>query len=102
MSETVKKTKPSPKPRKSAATKEAAPKPAPKKAAAPKKAPAPKKAAPKRPRAVVESIEKNTFAPTYEQIAELARRYWAERGYTDGQHENDWFRAEQELRSKAS
>jgi hypothetical protein len=41
-------------------------------------------------------------APSYEQIAELARKYWAERGYTDGQHEDDWFRAEQELRSKAS
>ena len=40
--------------------------------------------------------------PTYEQIAELARRYWAERGHVDGHQEDDWFRAEQELRSKAS
>ncbi len=41
-------------------------------------------------------------APTHDQIAELARRYWAERGYADGRQEDDWFRAEQELRSKAS
>ncbi len=40
--------------------------------------------------------------PTHEQIAELARKYWAQRGYTDGHHEEDWFRAEQELRAKAS
>jgi Protein of unknown function (DUF2934) len=40
--------------------------------------------------------------PSHDQIAELARKYWAERGYTDGSHEDDWFRAEQELRSKAS
>jgi hypothetical protein len=40
--------------------------------------------------------------PSYEQVAELARKYWAERGYKDGHHEEDWFRAEQELRSKAS
>lgn len=40
--------------------------------------------------------------PTHEQIAELARKYWAQRGYTDGHHEEDWFRAEKELRAKAS
>lgn len=40
--------------------------------------------------------------PTHEQIAELACKYWAQRGYTDGHHEEDWFRAEQELRAKAS
>jgi hypothetical protein len=35
--------------------------------------------------------------PSYDQIAELARKYWAERGYTDGNAEQDWLRAEQEL-----
>ena len=37
-----------------------------------------------------------------EEVAALAHRFWAERGYQHGQHVNDWFRAEQELRSKAS
>jgi hypothetical protein len=40
--------------------------------------------------------------PTHEQIAELARKYWAQRGYTDGHHDEDWFRAEKELGAKAS
>jgi hypothetical protein len=40
--------------------------------------------------------------PSKEQIAALAHRYWAERGYQHGQDADDWFRAEQELRSKAS
>lgn len=48
----------------------------------------------------VESIQKS--GPTHDQVAELARKYWAERGYKDGHHEEDWFRAEQELRGKAS
>jgi hypothetical protein len=37
-----------------------------------------------------------------EEVAALAHRFWAERGYQHGQHVNDWFRAEQELRNKAS
>jgi hypothetical protein len=37
-----------------------------------------------------------------EQIAQLAHRFWAERGHKDGHHEEDWYRAEQELRGKAS
>jgi hypothetical protein len=40
--------------------------------------------------------------PTHEQIAELAQKYWQQRGYTDGRHEEDWLRAEKELRAKAS
>lgn len=63
-------------------------------AAKPRKAPA-KKAA-----SNVEFIDRSD--PSYEQIAELARKYWADRGYKDGHHEEDWFRAEQELRGKAS
>jgi hypothetical protein len=38
----------------------------------------------------------------HEQVAQLAHRFWAERGHQDGHHEEDWFRAEQELRGKAS
>jgi len=37
-----------------------------------------------------------------EEVAALAHRFWAERGYQHGQHVADWFRAEQELRGKAS
>ena len=37
-----------------------------------------------------------------EQIAQLAHRYWIERGHQHGHHEEDWYRAEQELRGKAS
>ena len=40
--------------------------------------------------------------PSPEQIAALAHKYWAERGFQHGQDADDWFRAEQELRSKAS
>lgn len=41
-------------------------------------------------------------APSREQIAELARKYWAERGWRDGYAEQDWLRAERELIGKAS
>ena len=37
-----------------------------------------------------------------EEVAALAHRFWAERGYQHGQHVDDWFRAEQELRGRAS
>ncbi|MGA9061000.1 MAG: DUF2934 domain-containing protein [Terracidiphilus sp.] len=37
-----------------------------------------------------------------EQVAQLAHRFWTERGFVHGHHEEDWFRAEQELRGKAS
>ena len=40
--------------------------------------------------------------PSHDQIAALAHRYWAERGYRHGEDAADWFRAEQELRAKAS
>lgn len=54
----------------------------------------------------VESISKtdsgHKSSPSHEQIAELARKYWADGGYKDGHHEEHWHRAEQELRGKAS
>ena len=37
--------------------------------------------------------------PSQEQIAQLAEKYWAERGWPEGSPEQDWLRAEQELRS---
>jgi hypothetical protein len=38
-------------------------------------------------------------APTREEIARLAEKYWAERGWPDGSPEQDWLRAEQELKT---
>jgi hypothetical protein len=40
--------------------------------------------------------------PSRAEIEQLARQYWAQRGYTDGQAEQDWLRAEQELLQIAS
>ncbi len=40
--------------------------------------------------------------PTHEEIAQLAVQYWIERGYEHGKAEQDWFRAEQQLRGIAS
>ena len=40
--------------------------------------------------------------PSHDEIAHLARRYWAERGHTDGHAEQDWLRAEQDLMKQAS
>ncbi len=37
-----------------------------------------------------------------DQIAMLAHKYWMERGFQHGNDADDWFRAEQELRAKAS
>jgi hypothetical protein len=49
---------------------------------------------------VAEKVTATT--PNHEEIAHLARQYWAERGWKDGQAEQDWLRAEQELMSMAS
>jgi hypothetical protein len=37
-----------------------------------------------------------------DEIRNLAHKYWVERGRPHGGHEQDWYRAEQELRGKAS
>jgi hypothetical protein len=39
--------------------------------------------------------------PTFEEIAQLAYCYWEARGYQGGSPEQDWLRAEHELRSAA-
>jgi len=33
-----------------------------------------------------------------EEVARLAHCFWQERGHKHGQHEEDWYRAEQQLR----
>ena len=71
-----------------------------------KKAPAaPKAAAKPRKAAATKNTALANVTPisfSREQIAKLAHRFWAERGHKHGHHEEDWFRAEQELRGKAS
>jgi hypothetical protein len=71
--------------------------------------PGKKAKAPAKPRAAAGTakkavVKKRTVAervtatmPTHEEIAQLARRYWEERGWQDGQAEQDWLRAEREL-----
>ena len=66
------------------------------KATKPRKAPAKKKAT------VEAAAEPIVIRPTHEQIAALAQKFWAERGYTDGDAEKDWLRAEHELMQIAS
>jgi hypothetical protein len=38
-------------------------------------------------------------APGREEIAQLAEKYWAERGWPEGSPEQDWLRAEKELKN---
>lgn len=85
MEEIVKKAKAPARPRKTAA----------KKSAAPANGAAPTNGA----------IHSNVteMKASHDQIAQLAHRYWAERGHKHGHHVEDWLRAEHELLSgKAS
>ncbi|RZU42342.1 DUF2934 domain-containing protein [Edaphobacter modestus] len=98
------------KPRK-AAVKKAVPAPSADVTAAKKvKAAAPKPAAPKKKpaaRIVAEAptvqppvdATRRDVQPTQMQIAERAHHYFVERGRQHGFHEQDWLRAERELRS---
>jgi Protein of unknown function (DUF2934) len=45
---------------------------------------------------------KQVAAPSRDEIARLAHRFWKERGGHHGSHEQDWYRAERELRGRAS
>jgi hypothetical protein len=71
-------------------------------AKAAKKAPAKAVAKPAVKKAVAKKtspkIAAKKSAPTYEQIAALAHRYWQERGHHHGSDAQDWLRAEKELR----
>jgi hypothetical protein len=51
-------------------------------------------------KAEVLQMEASVFI-SHEQVAELAHRFWNERGRAHGHHEEDWFRAEQLLRGNA-
>jgi hypothetical protein len=82
MAEKVKKASTSSKPSNGAITMVAPLKTAPKKKAAPKKV--------------------KQMVASHDEIARLAHQFWAERGGNHGQHEDDWYRAEQELMGKAS
>jgi len=68
-----------------------------------KQAAKPKAAAKPRKPAVKKAIKakKTEVAINREQVAELAHRFFTERGHVHGYHEEDWFRAEQELRTRA-
>ena len=51
------------------------------------------------------SIQSTTIEPTHaevakEDVAALAHSYWVERGYRHGSHDDDWIRAEQELKAR--
>jgi hypothetical protein len=59
---------------------------------------APKAIAPKK--TAKSSQEMRSVSP--EEIAALAHRFWAERGYQHGHDAEDWLRAEQALLGKAS
>ena len=67
--------------------------------AAPKETPEPRKVATKKKTA---PANVTPISVSREQIAQLAHRFWAERGHQHGQHEEDWYRAERELRGMAS
>jgi hypothetical protein len=67
---------------------------------------APKVAAAKSPKTTekktVSSTNGNGSSVPHDQVAQLAHRFWNERGRAHGHHEEDWLRAEQELRHRAS
>ena len=50
----------------------------------------------------VASVNGTGSSLAHDQVALLAHRFFEERGRKHGHHEEDWFRAEQELRAKAS
>lgn len=61
-------------------------------------------AAPRKKTALTNGLPSNVteMKISHEQIAQLAHQFWIERGYRHGEDTEDWFRAEQELRAKAS
>jgi hypothetical protein len=75
-----------------------------KKASAKPKAPAkPRKAPAKKTDANgATAIVTEMHIVRHEEVAALAHQFWNERGRLDGHHEEDWYRAEHELRARAS
>jgi Protein of unknown function (DUF2934) len=41
------------------------------------------------------------YTLAHDEVSALAYSYWVERGYTEGSPEQDWLRAEEELRRRA-
>ncbi len=70
------------------------------KAAPTKTAAGPKAVAKKAPveKAAVAPASNLMVMPGHEEISRRAYELWAERGFSHGDHHNDWARAEQELR----
>jgi hypothetical protein len=85
MAETIKKTKAAAKPRKSASKKTSDP-------------------VAQMHNGSPENHSTVSYQPSvsHDEVAMLAHRFWKERGHRHGQHEEDWYRAEQVLRGKAS
>ncbi len=69
-----------------------------------KKAKAPAKPRTTTAKAKTKAAVKEVMAvtPSHEEIAQLAQRFWEERGWQDGHAEQDWLRAERELMARAS
>jgi hypothetical protein len=49
----------------------------------------------------VSNISVNSVDPSRDEIARLAYLYWLDRGCQNGSAEEDWFRAEQQLRQQS-
>ncbi len=45
-------------------------------------------------------VDSTVNAPSHDDIAQLAQKFWEQRGYQDGHAEQDWLRAEQELQRR--
>ncbi|MBV9613367.1 MAG: DUF2934 domain-containing protein [Acidobacteriaceae bacterium] len=45
-------------------------------------------------------LRSSEISPSHEEIAKLAHSYWVSRGHTHGSQEEDWLRAEHELKSR--
>lgn len=64
-----------------------------------KTAEVPNGTAKRRKPAVKKSTTTLSTTPSREEIARLAEKFWAERGWPEGSPEQDWLRAEQELKT---
>jgi hypothetical protein len=60
------------------------------------------KVAAKAPTKTKVTVPQQRPQPSHEEISRLAEQFWIERGWQDGHAEQDWLRAEQELRGIAS
>src|SRR5690348_8092505 len=52
------------------------------------------------PRSSEPATKSIAVSPSHEEIAQLAHSYWVARGYANGSPEQDWLRAERELRTR--